>query len=61
MVQGDVLREKGKHGCEVGYVDRREIWGVKTKGETARAGVLTVALHLSWKTSELPNKATTST
>lgn len=42
-------------------MDRREIWGVKAKGETDRAGALTIALHLSWKTSELPNKATTST
>lgn len=32
-------------------MDRREIWGVKAKGETERAGVLMIALHLSWRTS----------
>lgn len=32
-------------------VDRREFLGVKAMGKTVRAGVLMIALHLSWKTS----------
>lgn len=61
-VQGDVFREKGKHGCKIGYVDRSEVSGVKAKGETVRAGVLMSNNCFTFELEdEVPNKATTGT